>query len=136
MPQSSSVHSKWLRLATTLPVVFVYGLWTAPLSAAPAVADAPVAVQPVAPVTPEFTVTESRLLDEITAASFQYFWKEANPTTGLIPDKISLRNTCSAAAMGFGFAALPVGVERGYITREQGAARALLALRTLETTSA
>lgn len=79
---------------------------------------------------------EAILTDEISYSSFMYFWNQAKPSTGLVPDKLSASDICSIAATGFGLAALPVGVERGYITHAQGEARALLTLQTLQNTPA
>lgn len=110
-------------------IVAPFPVAASPPEAAPVGQSSPGAVA-------SFTAAQNDLLEEITAASFQYFWNEANKATGLIPDKKSMHDTCSVAAMGFGFAALPVGVERHYITREQGQARALLALHTLQNTKA
>lgn len=81
------------------------------------------------------TPEEDALLEEITRASFQYFIDYAHPETGLIADKISADRICSVAAQGFGFAALPIAVERGYIDFDEGYERALRALRTLHGSS-
>jgi hypothetical protein len=51
--------------------------------------------------------------------------------TGLTPDRWPTRSFASVAAMGFGLATYPVGVERGWITREQGLRRTLETLRFL-----
>jgi hypothetical protein len=76
------------------------------------------------------------LLDELQKAAFSYFWKEASPRTGLVKDragnfKPDTFHVASIAATGFGLAALPIGVERGYVTRQQAEARARRTLRFL-----
>jgi hypothetical protein len=81
------------------------------------------------------TPEDNALLDEVTHAAFLFFTEEAHPVTGLIADKTSLREVCSVAVQGFGFAVLPVGVERGWITREDAEDLALRGLRTLRDTS-
>lgn len=77
-----------------------------------------------------FTPEDLKLLDEIQYAAFQYFWKEVGQPAGLVKDTI--RNTVSSiAAVGFQLAALPIGVERGWVTREQATQRAVSVLRAL-----
>jgi hypothetical protein len=82
-----------------------------------------------------FTAGDERLLDEISRASFQFFWKEANPVSGLVRDRTD-KDICSVASLGFGLASLPIGVERGYVSYEEAKTRALSALRTLEKSNA
>lgn len=82
-----------------------------------------------------FPPADQKILDEIELGSFLFFWKEADPRSGLAPDKTGVRE-CSVAGVGFGLAALPVGIERGFITRQQGEARALTILRTLDASDA
>jgi hypothetical protein len=81
--------------------------------------------------TPAFEqLTDEQLLDQTQHLAFQYFWNEANPTTGLIRDRSQSGSPCSIAANGFGFSAICIGIERGWITREQGRERVLTALET------
>ncbi len=82
-----------------------------------------------------FTDEDAQLLDEITEASFSFFWREADAESGLVKDR-SNHNVCSVASLGFGLAALPVGVERGYVSYEAAKERAFRALRTLEQSNA
>ncbi|MCD4651090.1 MAG: hypothetical protein K8S56_04800, partial [Candidatus Cloacimonetes bacterium] len=82
-----------------------------------------------------FAVEDERLLEDISYASFQFFWKEAHPVSGLVRDRTGT-NVCSVASLGFGLAALPIGVERGYVSREEAEDRALKALRTLKNSNA
>ena len=74
-----------------------------------------------------------RSIDEEVATlqgqSFGYFVHEANPENGLVVDKTSEAWPASIAATGFGLAAYPVGVERGFITRSAAAERTLTTLR-------
>lgn len=66
---------------------------------------------------------------------FNYFWRlTPGPgiTRGLIQDKSIHSGMLSIAATGFGLAALPIGVENGWITRSQGQRRALETLQSLE----
>ncbi len=69
--------------------------------------------------------------------AFAYFWEQANtdpssPGYGLVRDRYpGSPGIASIAATGFGLTALIVGVEKGYITRDEGYARALGTLQTL-----
>lgn len=73
---------------------------------------------------------DESLLDEIQNGCFQYFWKEVGDPAMLAKDKTS-DTICSIAAVGFQLSSLPIGVERGWITREQGQQRALAILTSL-----
>jgi hypothetical protein len=70
------------------------------------------------------------MLDQIQRGCFQYFWKEVGRPAMLAKDKTS-DTICSIAAVGFQLSSLPIGVERGWITRAQGEERALAVLRSL-----
>jgi hypothetical protein len=82
-----------------------------------------------------FTAGDERLLEEISRASFQFFWNEASPVSGLVRDRTD-KDVCSVASLGFGLAALPIGVERGYVSKEDAETRALNALQTLDKSNA
>lgn len=73
---------------------------------------------------------DEELLEAIQKKTFQYFWKEVNPENGLIKDRSSEDSPCSIAAVGFGLSAIPVAIESGWITREEGYNRALITLKT------
>jgi hypothetical protein len=80
-----------------------------------------------APATPEFVESCQR-------RAFDFFWNEAHPQTGLIKDRAGNfaaddYTVSSIASTGFGLAALAIGVERGWITREQARERARVTLR-------
>ena len=74
------------------------------------------------------------LLDEIERRAFRYFWEQADPHTGLVNDRAGNfgpddYTVASIAATGYGLAALPIGVERGWIDHDEGAIRARLTLQ-------
>src|SRR5262245_24491076 len=79
--------------------------------------------------------TESRVFDpflvELQERTFRFFWETGNPQNGLIPDRYPTPSYSSIAAVGFGLTTYPVGVERGYITRQQARQRVLATLRFL-----
>ena len=80
------------------------------------------------------------VLEELEAG-FWFFWncansKEGSPGYGLIPDRYnSLTDApqaiASIASVGFGLSAIPIGIEYGWITKEEGYDRAYKTLETL-----
>ncbi len=82
-----------------------------------------------------FSAGDDALLEEITYASFQFFWQQADSQSGLVPDNTHSK-VCSVASLGFGLAALPIGVERKYVSYDDAKKRALNALRTLKNSNA
>ncbi|OOG60498.1 Tat pathway signal protein [Rhodanobacter sp. B05] len=68
------------------------------------------------------------LVADLEHRTFRWFWDSADPKTGLIPDHYPGESFSSIAAVGFGLTAYGVGVERGYITREQAVDRTLATL--------
>src|ERR671923_980249 len=58
------------------------------------------------------------VLHELQERTFRFFWETANRDNGLIPDRYPTGGVSSIAAVGFGLTTYPIGVERGYVTRE------------------
>ncbi|HEU0297089.1 MAG TPA: glucoamylase family protein [Anaerolineales bacterium] len=71
----------------------------------------------------------SELLDELQRDSFKYFLDKTNRENGLVLDSTWEDSPSSIAAVGFGLAVLPVGVERGWISRQEAIERTLVTLR-------
>ena len=72
-------------------------------------------------------MSDNEILDMIQKYTFRYFWDFAHPTSGLIYESntsVSSHTTTSGGS-GFGIMAIPVGIERGFITRQQGRDRIL-----------
>lgn len=61
--------------------------------------------------------------------TFRYFTHEADAATGLVPDSTEPGVPASVAVIGLTLTAYPVGVERGYLSREEAAAHTLVTLR-------
>jgi hypothetical protein len=77
---------------------------------------------------------DNAFLDYLQHVNFDYFWYLANPRNGLVPDRSAPGAACSIAAVGFGLSAIPIGIDHGWISRRDGAARVLTTLQTfLET---
>ena len=68
-------------------------------------------------------------LDALQRKTFEYFLYEDNPENGLIADKTEKCCPASIAAVGLALAAYPVGVDRGFLTREEARQRTLTTLR-------
>ena len=73
------------------------------------------------------------LIDTVQHAGVLYFWEQANPANGLVKDRSTPGSLCSIAAVGFGLSALCVGVDHGWLTREEVRARVLTTLNTFWT---
>src|SRR5688572_10222175 len=63
-------------------------------------------------------------LDDLQQRSFRYFWEQADPQTGLVPDRARMdgsplapshQNVASIAATGFGLTSLCIAVDRNWI---------------------
>jgi hypothetical protein len=76
-------------------------------------------------------LTDDAFVDLVQRTAFDYFWYETNPVNGLVKDRSSDPSLSSIAAVGFGLSALTVGIDRGWISREAGRARALTTLMFL-----
>jgi len=81
----------------------------------------------------ELSREDQQFLDDLQHGSFNYFWEQADPLTGLVPDRARIdgllldenhRNVASIAATGFGLTALCIGVEHNWIDRSQARERA------------
>jgi hypothetical protein len=69
-------------------------------------------------------LSDEELLTMLQEACFHYYWEGADPNSGMARENIPGDDRIVATgASGFGIAALIVGVDRGFITRDQGAER-------------
>jgi hypothetical protein len=78
---------------------------------------------------PEFS-SDAEFLELLQRKAFDYFWLEANPTSGLIRDRSRANSYCSIASVGFGLTAICIGIDHHWITRAQGRDRVLTTLKT------
>ena len=79
------------------------------------------------------TISDEQLLDLVQEKTFGYFWDYAHPVSGLARERYGSGDTVTSGGSGFGIMALPVGVERGFITRDEAAARMRTILTFLTT---
>ena len=74
--------------------------------------------------------SDEAFLEYVQRTAFEYFWYQANPTNGLVRDRSDPTSAASVAATGFGLTAVGIGIDRGWIPRATGLARASATLRT------
>jgi hypothetical protein len=81
---------------------------------------------------------DEAFLEDLSRRSFQYLWEQADPHTGLVPDRARIdgsqldeshRDVASIAATGFGLTAVCIAAERKWITSEQARERVRNTLR-------
>ena len=72
---------------------------------------------------------DDTLLDGIERAAFGYFRQVVNPANGLVADTTREGSPCSIAVVGFALSAYAVGVERGWMSRDEALELSLAALR-------
>ena len=75
------------------------------------------------------TPEQNELLRTLELDSFSYFVHQFNPANGLVRDKSEDGWPASVAAVGLALATYPVGVERGFMTRDDAVQRTLATLR-------
>lgn len=69
------------------------------------------------------TITENELLDKIQQQTFKYFWDFGHPISGLARERNTSNETVTSGGSGFGIMAIPIAINRGFITRSEGLAR-------------
>ena len=88
--------------------------------------------------TQALTAAQDAFLGDISHRSFQFFWEQSDPHTGVTRDKTGLdgalvegtaRDVGNTGATGFGVTALCIGAERGWISRDKARDRVLNTLR-------
>jgi hypothetical protein len=84
--------------------------------------------QPPASDSTDTTIPDDSLLSLVQYRTFQYFWDGAEPTSASARERFHADNIypendkhiVTSGGTGFGVMAILVGIERGFITREQG----------------
>jgi hypothetical protein len=78
-------------------------------------------------------LSDDELLTMLQEACFRYYWEGAHPVAGATLENVpGDERIVATGASGFGIMALIVGVDRGFITREQGVERLTKILDFLE----
>lgn len=78
-------------------------------------------------------LSDDDLLTKVQQQTFKYFYDFAHPASGMARERNSSGSTVTSGGTGFGIMALIVGVERGFITRQQALDRMDRILDFLET---
>lgn len=135
--KDSSFSSHWSRREFVRRILYAGGcVPLGGLASSLSLAESPL-VFPAPPPQPGSLLPEDEsLLDDLEKTTFQFFWEQASPVTGLVKDRCSVRttdtgNVASIAATGFGLTALCIGEHRGYVPRLAAQERALTTLRSL-----
>ncbi|NRD18637.1 beta-glucosidase [Winogradskyella eckloniae] len=89
---------------------------------------------------PQVELHEDSLLDTIQYQTINYFWEGAEPNSGLARERLHLddvypsspKNTITIGGSGFGVMAILVGIERGFINKEEALDRFLKNIEFLE----
>ncbi len=84
---------------------------------------------------------DQKIFDEVQQQTFQYFWKGADSISGMARERIHLDGNypqkdnlvITSGGSGFGVMAILAGIERKFITRQQGLRRLQKIIRFLET---
>lgn len=77
------------------------------------------------------SLSDNELLDTIQKQTFNYFWEGAEPNSGLARERIHMdniyptspKNTVTTGGSGFGVMAILIGIERGWITKDEALKR-------------
>lgn len=77
-------------------------------------------------------ISDEALLDSVQYRTFQYFWEGAEPNSGLARERLHMDDNyigdntpdiVTSGGSGFGLMAIVAGIDRGYVTKEQGLMR-------------
>ena len=72
-------------------------------------------------------ISDEELLTLVQKQTFKYFWDYGHPVSGLARERLGSGETVTTGGSGFGIMTLPMGVERGFVSRQEAADR----LRTI-----
>ncbi|MGB3234690.1 MAG: glucoamylase family protein [Ferruginibacter sp.] len=68
-------------------------------------------------------ITEDALLTKVQEQTFKYFWDFGHPASGLARERNTSGDVTTSGGSGFGIMAIPVGINRSFITRNEGLQR-------------
>lgn len=68
-------------------------------------------------------VSDTALVQLVQQQTFKYFWDFAHPVSGLARERNTSGETVTSGGSGFGIMAIITGINRGFITRQQGLER-------------
>ena len=82
---------------------------------------------------PELRLSDEKLLDLVQHQTFKYFYDFAHPVSGMALERNTSGDIVTSGGSGFGVMALIVGMERGFITRQEGMVQVEKIIDFLET---
>lgn len=91
----------------------------------------------VSPAWQDLPAEDVAILDDLQKRAVDFFWRESHPETGLTKDRAANYadrddfNVSSVASVGFAMIAYPLGVERGWLPRDEALARTRRTIRTM-----
>jgi hypothetical protein len=65
-------------------------------------------------------ITDEELLTLVQQQTFKYFWDFAHPASGMARERNASGDLVTSGGSGFGIMAIIVGIERGFISRNEG----------------
>ena len=68
-------------------------------------------------------LSDNALLDLVQQQTFKYFWDFGHPVSGLARERNTSGDLVTSGGSGFGIMAIPVAINRNFITRAQGLTR-------------
>lgn len=68
-------------------------------------------------------ISDDSLLTLVQKQTFKYFWDFGHPVSGMARERNSSGETVTSGGTGFGIMAIPVAINRNFITRAEGLAR-------------
>ncbi len=134
----SSVKRNTFSGSTSVVAVLLLLFACASVFTQPILATITVASSQTVGASSKLTSEDQQFLEDLERRSFQYFWEEGDPDTGLVPDRARMdgspldenhRNVASIAATGFGLTALCIAADRNWISRNQAQERTRNTLR-------
>jgi len=120
------LNGERIRISASAVLLFVFAVFN------PLLSSAFVVQRWVPSATERFSTGDEKFLEDLQYKSFEYFWQQANPHTGLVPDRARMdgsaldsnhQDVASIAATGFGLTALCIGADRNWISPSEGRER-------------
>ena len=136
--QMNSVRPDTFSSSRTVVAVLILLIICASVVAQPLIPTVALPSPQAVPATYKFTRENELFLEDLQRRSFNYFWEQADPQTGLVPDRARTDGSsldenhlsvASIAATGFGLTSLCVAAERDWIERGQARERTRNTLR-------
>ncbi len=87
------------------------------------------ALNPTTSLSAPTLYSDKMVVDDVERRTFDFFWRAVNRKNGLIPDRYPTPSNALISSVGFALVAYGVGVERGWIRRDEARGITLKTLR-------